>query len=125
MIGFDFLLYEAILLSNKYKGPKIEIRENVDLGVEVEDGGLLSTFLQDIIGNMRIQSDFDHTIDFNQCQPNGQKPGYVPIIGEFSCKYVLRLCTKVATLCEEKPQCLICGKYNITITFPIVVYITQ
>lgn len=82
VVGFDFLLYEAILLSNKYETPKIEIKENIDLGVEVEDGGLLSTFLQDIMGNMRIQSKLDHTIDFNQCQPNGEEPGYVPIIGK-------------------------------------------
>lgn len=82
MIGFDFLLYEAILLSNKHGAIKIDIKENIDLGVEVEDGGLLSSFLQSILENMRVRSSIDHTIDFEQCLKEGHKPGYTAMIGK-------------------------------------------
>jgi len=76
VVGFDFLLYEAILLSNKYGGFTIRINEDIDVGIDIPQGGLLSTFLNQLIGNLRLTSNIDHTIDFSQCLPNGTSPNY-------------------------------------------------
>lgn len=82
--GFDSLLYEAILLSNKYGGVRIDIKENVNVGINVEDGGLLSSFLQSLVGNLKITSNIDHPIDFTQCLAEGRQPQYFLLIGKLT-----------------------------------------
>ena len=82
-MAFDYLLYEAILLSNRHGDVKIDFNENIDVGVEVEDGGLLSTFLQELLGNIRVTSKIDHSIDFGVCKAQGSPPQYFYLIGRW------------------------------------------
>lgn len=82
VIFFDYFLYWAILLSRKHSGSDIEVNQDVDIGVNVQDGGLLSEFLQRFVGNLRTQSNVTHTIDMSVCIPEGSPPDLLPIFRE-------------------------------------------
>ncbi|XP_067942165.1 DC-STAMP domain-containing protein 2-like [Watersipora subatra] len=81
IVAFDYFLYEMITLTNQYQGVTIDINEKVDVGIEVADGGLLSTFLQRLVGNIQVSSTIDHSIDFGVCAANATEPNLFHIIG--------------------------------------------
>lgn len=84
--GFDFLIYEAVEITNKHGRVLIGVQEKIDLGVSVseEDGGLVATVVKLLIGNIGVSSEFEHSIDFIQCLPEGKEPQYASIIGELT-----------------------------------------
>ena len=83
VVAFDWLLFEAISLSKKYYADvKIDVNQNVDVGIAFEDGGILSGFLQQLVGNLQIKSDKDYSIDFSGCLAVERPPSIFPLIGK-------------------------------------------
>lgn len=81
VILFDYLLYWAVDLSIQHGDITVEFTQNVDVGIKVADGGLLSSYLQKLVGNLNAQTNLNYTIDFTQCLPTAYEPSSWRVIG--------------------------------------------